>query len=414
MSRSSPRPPTDSRIELRRGRTVPAYTDTFDWVGLSGVAPQAHSAYVKLKIHVNLRRGDARVWPTKITLAEMMGYDKVDTLDPYIEQLERIGAIDVSYEGMPRRCYYTINDLPADAYCVESGYPLLPDGLCRPHSGQDGPCQGRPYDGPLTLKQWYDLHADAIAAREVAAKAKRDAARAKTKAKKAQPAAETPSTGVQDETDTGTRCSGCQGTPCNGCHAPRHTGDHDTRCTGVEQNRSEQDLTNKESAPPPPAPAGPPPDQTREAEDHPRHEPPDSAAANTEVAASLLDDTVLDGIPPTRRPYGKLRARIVAGITEALDAGWPAAQLGKALTAGTWQGVAHVGAVLAARVDDVKTLPPPAPPPAPAPRSPRPACTEPHCDTAHGGPGFIADDNGPVRPCPTCRPTPARERVNAA
>jgi hypothetical protein len=132
-------------IEVRPGRRATPFTNAHDWVGLADIVqPPAHSLYVKLKMHVNQERereGDTEVWPTRYTLAEMMDYGKVDTLDRYIDQLEQVGAIDVDRRGMPARCYYTLNDLPADAYCAESRWPIAADERCKQHPGSDNPCE---------------------------------------------------------------------------------------------------------------------------------------------------------------------------------------------------------------------------------------------------------------------------------
>ncbi len=121
----------DANGVLRRGRTAKPWTQVHDWVGLApGVEPAAHSLYVKLKMFLNVDRGDSVCWPGKDTLAELMGFARADSLDRYLDQLRAVGAIDVEILGVPGRCYYTLHDEPAEAYCQESGYCMNGD-RCR-------------------------------------------------------------------------------------------------------------------------------------------------------------------------------------------------------------------------------------------------------------------------------------------
>lgn len=135
-------PPQD---EIREGRSAPSYTDIQDWVGLANISPQAHSLYVKLRMHVNATRGDNRAWPGKERLAMMMGVARGDYIDKWLDEITAIGAVEVVKEGMPRRNVYIVHALP-------------PPG----------------YEGPTTLKEWATMF-------DAAAKLRRDAAKEKTR-----------------------------------------------------------------------------------------------------------------------------------------------------------------------------------------------------------------------------------------
>ncbi|MYX26732.1 hypothetical protein GTY75_08625 [Streptomyces sp. SID8381] len=120
-------------LEILPGRMPHVqFTQVPNWVFLSGVKPQAQALYVHLVMHLNRSRGDKAVWPTQKALAARLGLNRVQSLTPYVEQLEELGAIDVKkqrYQGkMRQRCVYTVHLVP-------------PEG----------------YDGPLDQGQWYDI-----------------------------------------------------------------------------------------------------------------------------------------------------------------------------------------------------------------------------------------------------------------
>lgn len=248
---------TTEPIELQRGRRATPWTDTHDWVGLCDfVEPAGLALYVKLKMHLNVKKGDTEVYPGRDSLAELMGYGKADTLDRYLDQLADAGAISVERRGgpggTPARCYYTVHDMPAEAYCRESGRAVLLDERCRLHAGREQHCDAGPYTGPMTLGAWYKAHDAAIEARRQTAKAKRDRQREKVRAirehragtAKAQVNPDTPSTGYQGPDDPDTPQTGYQDTP--------QTGYLDTPSTGAEQGRSlEQDRSEQKPPSPP-------------------------------------------------------------------------------------------------------------------------------------------------------------------
>jgi hypothetical protein len=65
------------------------------WVALSGVTPRAMALYWFMAMHLNLKRGDRYVWPSKDALAYLMQYSRGDKIDPFLKELIAIGAVVV-------------------------------------------------------------------------------------------------------------------------------------------------------------------------------------------------------------------------------------------------------------------------------------------------------------------------------
>lgn len=180
-------------VEVRQGRRAVISTDTPDWIVLSGSTPTAVHIYNILNAHVNQRRGDGLSWPTQETLAAMVGLSRGDKVKPYTDELKALGAIDIDYEGMPRRCIYTIHEVPLVGYA-----------------------------GPMTVAEWYQRHRE-----------------------KAQVTPVTPSRGEQqtDEPAAGPV------PPSGGEHVPPSGGEHATPSGGDKQPRN----NNQEKTTPPPS-----------------------------------------------------------------------------------------------------------------------------------------------------------------
>jgi hypothetical protein len=83
-------------MELARGRRSP-FTQIGDWVFLSTASRNAKLLYWILAAHVNTQRQDGTVWPSRATLAALMGYTKTESIDPFIKELVTLGAIDVEH-----------------------------------------------------------------------------------------------------------------------------------------------------------------------------------------------------------------------------------------------------------------------------------------------------------------------------
>ena len=245
------KPPAGSGvIEIRRGREDRIFTIVPDWITVSGISNGAHSLYVKLAMHVNQVSGDQLVWPSQDRLAALMGFNRADSVRPYLTELERIGAIDVYKVGMPAKTVYVVNKIPADGHCVVSGYPLN-----EPHCGRHGdpqtddPCPVRGYDGPMTLGEFNTRNEAAFEARKEKASAKRARRLARE-----QPETDDDEV-VKPQVAPVPRSSAEQGV--SGLSVPRSSGEHVPRSSGGEQVRREQPRTEQVGGTLPPSPLRP-------------------------------------------------------------------------------------------------------------------------------------------------------------
>jgi hypothetical protein len=129
----------EEQLEIVAGRKAP-YTTVPDWVTLHpDLDPQAKALYNTIAAHVNVGRGDDEAWPTRLMLAEMLGFSREQSVDRYIRQLEEAGAIDTD------RDYRRPNGAKGILYIV---HQTPPDG----------------YEGPQTLTAWYKRRRAALAA----------------------------------------------------------------------------------------------------------------------------------------------------------------------------------------------------------------------------------------------------------
>lgn len=130
----------EEQLEIVAGRTAP-YTTVPDWISLHLVLdPQAKALYNVLAAHVNVLRGDGKVWPTRLALAEMLGFSREQSVDRYIKQLLAAGAIEteeIRRSNGAKGVRYTVHQVP-------------PKG----------------YDGPCTLAEWYQRRREALATAE--------------------------------------------------------------------------------------------------------------------------------------------------------------------------------------------------------------------------------------------------------
>ncbi|MER7937818.1 MULTISPECIES: hypothetical protein [unclassified Streptomyces] len=128
----------DEQLEIVRGRKAP-YTTVPDWVSIhADLDPQAKALYNVLAAHVNTSRDDTLVWPTRLSLAEMLGFSREQSVDKYIKQLVAVGAIDTEEIRRPngsKGVLYTVHQTPPGDY-----------------------------DGPQTLSAWYARRRAALAA----------------------------------------------------------------------------------------------------------------------------------------------------------------------------------------------------------------------------------------------------------
>lgn len=84
----------DAPLDVEAGRVAP-YSQLGDWVVLSGASSHACKLYWIFQMHVNYRRGDQTARPTRRVLADLLGFKLTKNVDPYITELETLGAITV-------------------------------------------------------------------------------------------------------------------------------------------------------------------------------------------------------------------------------------------------------------------------------------------------------------------------------
>lgn len=94
----------------------PAYVQVPLWIVFSGVSPTALALYNLFAAHVNARRGDREVWPSRPDLAGWLSLKKASSVDRYITELVDLGAVDVhrrrTRDGMRTRNQYVIHFEP--------------------------------------------------------------------------------------------------------------------------------------------------------------------------------------------------------------------------------------------------------------------------------------------------------------
>jgi hypothetical protein len=214
---SDPFRPTEIADEVAPGRGFVESTSTPDWIILSASSP-AVKLYLVLRMRLNRKRRDRKVWPGRPVLAVMLEVKKTDTVTVYLKELEQLGAIDIERtKTVPSHNIYRINHAPPDAYT-----------------------------GPMVMEDWDRDPANRARANEISAyeKAKRDRSRAKAKTGAGTPGgakATPPATKPQVKAETPSKGSPSRAaemeppeTRSNGSLATRLNGDQDTRSNGLE------------------------------------------------------------------------------------------------------------------------------------------------------------------------------------
>ncbi|WP_030372358.1 helix-turn-helix domain-containing protein [Streptomyces rimosus] len=95
----------DEQFEVVVGRKAP-FSMIPDWVTLYPgskshpmyrgkiLAPQAKAVYNVLAMHVNVASGDSSCWPSRKTIARILGFSREQSVDQYLDQLDDADAID--------------------------------------------------------------------------------------------------------------------------------------------------------------------------------------------------------------------------------------------------------------------------------------------------------------------------------
>lgn len=110
----------EEQLEIAAGRRVP-FTQLGDWVALTpGLSPQAKTLYWHLSMHVSITRSDDWVWPSQQVLAEWLGFNRVQSVNRYVDELVAIGALEVELVryagGMRQRSRYTVHGTPPEGF----------------------------------------------------------------------------------------------------------------------------------------------------------------------------------------------------------------------------------------------------------------------------------------------------------
>ena len=110
----------ESTVVIRRGRGSVPYCVLPTWVALAGLPGQAQAAYWQLALHLSTQRTDRDVWPTRSSLARRLRLRRPQSVDPYLDVLVEIGAIEKRTERtgtnrMRKRLVITVHfEPPAD------------------------------------------------------------------------------------------------------------------------------------------------------------------------------------------------------------------------------------------------------------------------------------------------------------
>jgi hypothetical protein len=118
MNRTKHVPPVGNDT-IRYGRRAQTFAPVPEWVIVAGLTPQALSLYTVLLAHVNRAREDGVVWPGMQVLAELLGYNRRQSVARYLDELEALGAIEVIREvpcANGWRNEYVVHEVAPDGY----------------------------------------------------------------------------------------------------------------------------------------------------------------------------------------------------------------------------------------------------------------------------------------------------------
>lgn len=120
----------EEQFEVVIGRKAP-YSMIPDWVTLypgSKSHPQyagkilsatAKAVYNVLAMHVNVARGDSACWPSRKTIAQILGFSREQTVDQYLDQLDEADTIDrepITRANGAKGVRYIVHQTPPDGY----------------------------------------------------------------------------------------------------------------------------------------------------------------------------------------------------------------------------------------------------------------------------------------------------------
>lgn len=122
-------------IPLTIGRTG-TWTMLPDWVALSGISARAQALYWQLALHLNRRRGDRIVFPSRQNLANRLGFTQPRTIDRYLTELIQVGAIDkhtTRTSARRSRNFYVLHLEPRPGYPRPRSLADIPGAESEPH-----------------------------------------------------------------------------------------------------------------------------------------------------------------------------------------------------------------------------------------------------------------------------------------
>lgn len=114
MSITNPPSPSSDNdpFEVVSNEPIQPFVLTYHWLLLFPISAGARDVYQLLVAHINQERGDAKVWPSKASLAAMLRYKKPDSLDKFFEELYDTGLVSVTHSrtdrGMKTRNVYVV------------------------------------------------------------------------------------------------------------------------------------------------------------------------------------------------------------------------------------------------------------------------------------------------------------------
>ncbi|MFD9248363.1 hypothetical protein [Streptomyces bottropensis] len=120
----------DEQFEVVIGRKAP-YSMIPDWVTLYPaskshpqyqgkiLSPTAKAVYNVLAMHVNVSRGDSACWPSRKTIARILGFSREQSVDQYLDQLDEADAIDreaITRANGAKGVRYVVHQTPPEGY----------------------------------------------------------------------------------------------------------------------------------------------------------------------------------------------------------------------------------------------------------------------------------------------------------
>lgn len=120
----------DEQFEVVIGRKAP-FSMVPDWVTLypgskahhqyagKVLSATAKAVYNVLAMHVNVSRGDSACWPSRKTIAQILGFSREQSVDQYLDQLDEADAIDrepITRPNGAKGVRYIVHQTPPEGY----------------------------------------------------------------------------------------------------------------------------------------------------------------------------------------------------------------------------------------------------------------------------------------------------------